>query len=84
MYLSQDRSDTGFVEKELCNNMSKPRVSDMRAMKRFASYLIGRERYAIKFKWQRASSCIVWTDSDWAGGKVARKSTSGECCNGER
>ena len=77
MYLSHDRSDIGFAVKELCKNMSKPRESDMRAMKRFARYMIGRERYVVRFRWQRASSCRVWTDSDWAGDKGTRKSTSG-------
>ena len=44
IYLAQDRTDIGFAVEELSRCMSKPGGGDMMRLKRFARYLIGRER----------------------------------------
>merc|ERR1711911_93626 len=43
-YLAQDRSDIGFVVKELCRHMSSPSKSDWDRLKRLGRYLAGRPR----------------------------------------
>ena len=77
-YLTQDRSDIRYATKELSRHMSKPRKRDWRALIRLAKYLIGKERYIAKFDYQRKVDKIhVWTDTDYAGCRDTRKSTSG-------
>jgi hypothetical protein len=79
IYLAQDRTDIGFGAKELSRNMAKPCEEDMGRLKQFARYLIGKERVVQEFGYQQNWSEIVdvWTDSDHAGCKRTRKSTSG-------
>ena len=78
VYLSQDRSDIQYAVKELSRQMSKPSRADVEKLKHLARYLIGRERAVIHFDYQSApSQWTVWVDSDWAGCKITRKSTSG-------
>ena len=58
--------------------MAKPRDEDWHALKRLGRYLIGRSRYVSVFKRQsRPSHLTVWVDTDWAGCRMTRKSTSG-------
>jgi len=77
-YLAQDRSDIQFAVKELCKNMSKPTGEDWNRLKRLGRYLIGRVRVVNTFKYQKWDGIVTaWTDSDYAGDKVSRKSTSG-------
>ena len=58
--------------------MSKPSRADVEKLKHLARYLIERERAVIHFDYQSApSQWTVWVDSDWAGCKRTRKSTSG-------
>ena len=78
IYLSQDRSDIQYAVKELSRKMSKPNRADVEKLKHLARYLIGRERAVIHFDYQSLPShWSVWVDSDWAGCKITRKSTSG-------
>ena len=77
-YLSQDRLDIRFAITELSRGQCQPRVKDWGRLKRLAKYLIGRERYIIKYEYQRSTRGVeVWTDTDYAGCKETRKSTSG-------
>ena len=77
-YLSQDRVDIGFVVKELCRNMSKPRQSDWDRLKRLGRYLIDKTRIVNDFHYQEAPDTIcVTVDTDHAGCLDTRKSTSG-------
>ena len=78
IYLSQDRSDIQYAVKELSRKMSKPNRADVEKLKHLARYLIGRQRAVIHFDYQSVPShWSVWVDSDWAGCKITRKSTSG-------
>ena len=78
IYLAQDRTDVGYAVKEMSRKMGTPWVSDMGKMKRFARYLIGRERVVVRWDYQKEWEGIdVSTDSDYAGCRVTRKSTSG-------
>ena len=77
-YLSPDRPDISFAVKELARSMSEPTVGSWEKLKRLGRYLITRPRMIIHFPYQNCPKCLrVYTDADWAGCKVSRKSTSG-------
>ena len=58
--------------------MATPRVSDWALLKRTARYLVGCPRSVQTFRWQVPPSMVTtFTDSDWAGDRSSRKSTSG-------
>ena len=77
-YLSQDRSDVQFAVKELSRGMSCPTVLDRNQLKRFGRYLIDRPRIINFFQYQEEVTIIDgWSDSDYAGCRRTRKSTSG-------
>jgi hypothetical protein len=78
-YLAQDRFEIAFTTKELCRAMSKPTVSDARAITRLCRFLKGLPRVVqrIPFADQAPSVIEVYVDSDWAGCRRSRKSTSG-------
>ena len=77
-YLSQGRLDIKYATKELCRWMSKPRNKDWRRLTRLGKYLIGRQRYVNNYDYQEEVGKItVWTDTDYAGCRETRKSTSG-------
>jgi hypothetical protein len=77
-YLSQDRLDIKYAIKELCRWMGKPRNKDWRKLIRLTKYLVGRERYINEYKYQdEVGKLDVWTDTDYAGCRETRKSTSG-------
>ena len=81
-YLSQDRVDIQFAAKEACRGMSKPKRKDHRKLKRLARYLIQHPRLTYEFQSRFRDDDLhvhldVYTDSDWAGCKESRKSTSG-------
>ena len=58
--------------------MSAPRNKDWRKLIRLGKYLVGRERYIVKYDYQGSVKCLdCWTDTDYAGCRDTRKSTSG-------
>ena len=78
MFLSQDRTDIGYAVTELSRRTNKPRVRDMKDMKRLGRYLIGKEMSVTTFRRQEGVKVIdVWTDTDYAGCTDTRKSTIG-------
>ena len=77
-YLAADRSDIQFAVKEICRSMSKPTRQCWSKLKRLAKYLAGKPRVVQRFKWQKEGKSIgIYSDSDWAGCRKSRKSTSG-------
>ena len=77
-YLAMDRSDLQYAAKECCKHMASPKVGDWERIKRVGRYLRGRPRCVQIFRWENASSKLEgYADSDWAGDKKTRKSTSG-------
>jgi hypothetical protein len=58
--------------------MSEPTVNDWEGLKRLGRYLVDKTRVVVKFGYQDNLSIVnVWTDTDFAGCKRTRKSTSG-------
>ena len=77
-YLSTDRPDIQYAAKEVCREMARPTRRGQKRLKRLARYLAKVPRVFWKFGWQRRQNHIkVYTDSDWAGCRKTRRSTSG-------
>ena len=77
-YLGQDRFDMQFAAKELSRFMSAPEPYDWSSAKRLARYLKDHKRVIVDFAYQELpKEIVVWSDTDFAGCKRTRKSTSG-------
>ena len=80
-FLAQDRPDIGYGTKELCREFSVPNRNSQQRLKRVGRYLAGKPRLVYKYLWGSgvsAEDCIdVFVDTDFAGCKESRRSTSG-------
>ena len=77
-YLALDRLDLQFTAKIVSRHMAAPVEHDWLAVKRVARYLVGKPRFTQVMIWQdQPSQLLAYSDSDWAGDKTSRKSTSG-------
>ena len=77
-YLSTDRPDIQFAVKKLATSMSTPTNRNWQERKRLGRYLKGKPRLIIKYNWQDPITVLTsFSDSDWAGDRKLRKSTSG-------
>ena len=77
-YIALDRPDLSFASRVASSHMSCPKEGDDQLIKRIIRYLNSKPRVAIRYEFQEESEGItVFTDSDWAGDKTTRKSTSG-------
>ena len=74
----QDRFDLAFAANELCRRMAVPRRSDLVAFRRLARYVNEVPLLVQCFRWQEPTrEFAVFTDTDFAGGPRARRSTNG-------
>ena len=79
-YLAPDRPDISYAVKELARAMSKPTEGDMQRLKGLGRYLKQKPRLQQWYEWQDAQRQIItYSDADWAGCKLTRKSTTGGC-----
>ena len=77
-YLGADRVDLQHAAKELCRLMSAPTVGARKKLKHLARYLVGVPELSVCYPWQYPPELLVaYVDSDWAGCRRTRKSTSG-------
>ena len=77
-YVALDRPDLSFASRVASTRMSNIMEGDDQVIKRIIRNLEGKPRVAIWYQFQDESENItVFTDSDWAGDEVTRKSTSG-------
>ena len=77
-YLAQDRPDIAFSTKELCREFAVPNAQSFQKLKRVVRYLVGLPRLVYRYRWQEQPQKFdVFTDSDFAGCKTSRRSTSG-------
>ena len=78
-YLAQDRPDIAFATKELCREFSCPTRRSYEKLKRAGRYLAGNHRLVYEYKWlaEIPDSIDVYVDTDLAGCKDTRRSTSG-------
>ena len=77
-YLAQDRPDIAYTAKELCREFAVPNTGSYEKLKRCARYLAGQPRLVYKYPFQSEPLGIsVYVDTDLAGCKDTRRSTSG-------
>jgi hypothetical protein len=79
MYLTNTRSDICFVVNTLSRFLVDPRHVHLVATKHVMRYLKGTIDYGLSYDGDHNFTLSGYTDSDWAGSVVDRKSTSG-CC----
>ena len=78
MYLSVcTRPDIAYSVDSLARFTSKPTKEHWTALKRLLRYLKGTLQHGILYTKDGSSSCVGYTDADWAGDVDDRKSTSG-------
>ena len=79
-YMAADRPDIQYAVKELCRDMGAPSRSSWCKLKKLGRYLCRSPRLIIKYGYQDTQDHItVYSDSDYAGCRRTRKSTSGGC-----
>jgi hypothetical protein len=79
-YMAQDNLFLQYPAKEICKNMARPRQHDFYKVKRVVRFQKGLGAVSLMYVWQteeEAQHIVVYVDSDWAGCKVSRRSTSG-------
>ena len=77
-YLAADRPDIQYAVKKLATSMAGPTNANWQELKRLGRYIKGKPRLVIKYGWQApVNKLTANSDSDWAGDKKTRKSTSG-------
>ena len=79
-FLALDRPDLQYPLKECSRVMSAPKNCHWEMLKRIARYLLHTPRLVHVYRWQDMPTFIAaFSDSDWAGCRETRKSTSGGC-----
>ena len=79
-FLAQDRMDIAYAAKEVTRRMTAPTKDDWNKLVRLGRYLARYPRVVNWYKYQNKSEKVVaCTDSDWAGCRRSRRSTSGGC-----
>ena len=79
-FLAQDRVDISFSSKELCREFAQPTRKSYDRLKRMGRFLIGAPRLLYDFNFADdgpAEYIEVYSDTDFAGCKESRRSTSG-------
>jgi hypothetical protein len=79
MYLIHTKLDICFTMSALNQFMCEPRHTHWVAAKHVLIYLRGSIGYGLKYSSSGGVMLHGYTDSDWAGSVVDRKSTSGYC-----
>ena len=74
-----DRIDVQYSCTEVYRWMAKPTLRAWTALKRLCRFLNGLPRLVYKYPKQTIDAIDVYTDTDWAGCPITRKSTSGGC-----
>jgi len=79
LYLTASRPDIMFATCVCARYQAAPRESHLTAVKRIFRYLKGTPRLGIWYPVSNNANLIAFSDSDLAGCKMTRKSTSGGC-----
>ncbi|XP_019155374.1 PREDICTED: uncharacterized protein LOC109152241 [Ipomoea nil] len=76
-YLTITRPDLSYAVNRLCQFMHSPTVDHWGMVKRVLRYVKGTVDYGLRLSASTSTSIQAYSDSDWAGCPVDRKSTSG-------
>ncbi|KAK6122069.1 hypothetical protein DH2020_044192 [Rehmannia glutinosa] len=79
LYLTASRPDITFVVGVCARFQSAPKESHMTAAKRILRYLKGSQEVGLWYPKEGGFKLIGYSDSDYVGCRVDRKSTSGTC-----
>ena len=83
-YLSPDKAVIRFATKELCREFAVPSRNSQQKLKRVCRYLAGKARLVHQYIWGTGTNgdqtLEVFVDTDFAGCKETRRSTSGGVC----
>ncbi|GKB51664.1 putative ribonuclease H-like domain-containing protein, partial [Tanacetum coccineum] len=79
MYLTSSRPDIMFAVCACARFQVNPKVSHLHAMKRIFRYLKGQPKLGLWYPKDSPFDLVAFTDSDYAGASLDRKSTTGGC-----
>jgi len=79
LYLTASRPDIMFSACLCARFQSSPKESHLTVVKRIFRYLTGMKNFGLWYLKGRDFLLIGYSDADYAGYKVDRKSTSGTC-----
>ncbi|KAD2805312.1 hypothetical protein E3N88_38689 [Mikania micrantha] len=79
MYLTASRPDIMFATCVCARFQAAPKESHLIAVKRIFRYLQGTQSLGIWYSTGHSCELVAFSDSDYAGCKLTRKSTSGGC-----
>ncbi|GKA37464.1 putative ribonuclease H-like domain-containing protein, partial [Tanacetum coccineum] len=79
MYLTSSRPDIMFVVCVCARFQVNPKVSHLHAVKRIFRYLKGQPKLGLWYPKDSPFDLVAYTDSDYAGASLDRKSTIGGC-----
>ncbi|GJX39500.1 putative ribonuclease H-like domain-containing protein [Tanacetum coccineum] len=79
MYLTSSRPDIMFAVCACARYQVNPKVSHLHAMKRIFKYLKGQQKLGLWYPKYSLFDLVAYTDSDYAGASLDRKSTIRSC-----
>ncbi|GJY77021.1 ribonuclease H-like domain-containing protein [Tanacetum coccineum] len=79
MYLTSLRPDIMFAVCACARYKVNPKVSNLHAVKRIFRYLKGQPKLGLWYPKDSPFDLVAYTDSDYAGASLDRKSTTGGC-----
>ncbi|GKD74088.1 hypothetical protein Tco_1332370 [Tanacetum coccineum] len=79
MYLTSSRPDIMFVVCACARYQVNPKVSHLHVVKRIFRYLKGQPKLGLWYPKDSPFDLVAYTDSDYAGASMYRKSTIGGC-----
>ncbi|GKD04883.1 putative ribonuclease H-like domain-containing protein [Tanacetum coccineum] len=79
MYLTSSRPDIMFVVCTCARYQVNPKVSHLHAVKRILRYLKGQPKLGLWYPKDSPFDLAAYTDTDYAGASLDRKSTTGGC-----
>ncbi|KAJ9545432.1 hypothetical protein OSB04_025139 [Centaurea solstitialis] len=79
MYLTASRPDIMFAVCVCARFQVRPKESHLHAVKRIFKYLKGQPRLGLWYRNDTSFDLVAYTDSDYGGANLDRKSTSGGC-----
>jgi transposase InsO family protein len=77
LYLLASRPDIASAVVQLSRHLNAPTQGHLKAAKRVLRYLAGTAQKGVNFKRGAKLRLLCYSDSDWAGCQVTRRSTSG-------
>ncbi|GKA45078.1 uncharacterized mitochondrial protein-like protein [Tanacetum coccineum] len=79
MYLTSSRPDIMFAVCAYARYQVNPKVSHLHVVKRIFRYLKGQPKLGLQYPKDSPFDLVTYTDSDYAGASLDRKSTTGGC-----